>query len=62
MTRHILIATLGLTWLVVVAMPVGAFVEAWLIDAFLFGVPEEFYLAPDLAPPAGGLGASWAAR
>lgn len=58
MTRHILIATLGLTWLVVVAMPVGAFVEAWLIDAFLFGVPEEFYLAP----PAGGLGASWAAR
>lgn len=39
MTRNILIATAALTWLLAVALPVGAVLEAWLLDVAVYGMP-----------------------
>lgn len=39
MTRIILIATAALTWLLVVALPAGAVLEAWLLDVVVYGLP-----------------------
>lgn len=40
MIRSILIATVALTWLLVVARPVGTVVEAWLLDVVVYGLPQ----------------------
>lgn len=53
MTRIILIATLALTWLLVVAKPIGTVVEAWLLDAVVYGVPPMAPEAEDGEAPAG---------
>lgn len=44
MTRTVVIVTIAATWLLVVAKPIGAVVEAWLLDVVVYGVPP---MAPE---------------
>lgn len=51
MTRAILLATVALTWLIVVAQPLGGLVQAWLMDRIVFGGPDPAYLLlPEIGP------------